>query len=183
VPHERKLIRDAIVTALTNATAAGTRVNKSRFAPNPQDELPAISVYWKDEATDPESRRSSPRKLKRSVNVEVVGWVVVAPGGEIDDAVDALALEIETAMDADPNFGGEAADSALVGSETGHDISGSRPMACVVLTYECTYRAALRTAAPPDKFDTLDVRVTNVGAGPIHQDNQLHDTVTNINQE
>lgn len=183
MPHERKLIRDAVIAALVNQTTAGARVTKSRFAPNAQDELPAISVYGKEESTEEESRRSAPRKLKRMLQLEVVGWVVVPPGGELDDVVDDLAFQIETAMDADVNFGGEAADSVLVGSEIGHDVSGQRPVGCVLLTYQFVYRTPQRLAPLTDKFNTLNTKITNVGAGPIHADNQLEDTLTNINQE
>ena len=51
--HQRKAIRDAVVTALVAAaTSAGSRVFPTRVVPWRKTELPAVSVYALDEKSD-----------------------------------------------------------------------------------------------------------------------------------
>lgn len=156
--HERRDIRVAIVAALSGETDAGVRVYASRLAPVRAAELPTILVYTNEEQTDPASAASCPRSLKRTVQVSVEGYLKAVD--DIDDAFDALALQIETAMDADLNFGGAAFDSYLAGTELGGKVEGNVPMGVVRLDYVVTYYSDLRVAvqdAALENFDTLNI--------------------------
>jgi hypothetical protein len=151
--HERQAIRDAIVARLIAAnTSAANRVKKTQLAPQPEALLPAITISSQDEETDPASRTSSPRELKRRHTVEIVGWAAVEPNGAIDDALDALALEIETAMDGDVWLANTAFDSVLTTTELGLSLDGRRPMGAVRLTYEVTYHTDIRSPGPTNNF-------------------------------
>jgi len=161
--HERQQIRDAVVAQLigavvvgpvtTYATAAGARVYKSRQPPVPTAQLPAIGVYTDSEEVDPASKNTAPRELKRMPVVAIEGWV--SASGDVDDACDDLALEIETAMDADDSLDGCAFSSVLSSTEIGLFTQGNRPMACVRLEYSVVYHTDLRVADPVDDFDTM----------------------------
>ena len=159
--HERAQLRAAVVaqlvgTAPTYATAAGARVTSARPIPLVgTDVLPAISVYTNEETIDEASKRSNPRELKRRPVVQVEGWVTVAAGGDVDAAMDALALQIETAMDGDQGHDSCAFDSVLGGTEFARDMTGARPLGCVTLSYEITYHTGLRVTESPDDFDTM----------------------------
>jgi hypothetical protein len=170
--HERQAIREAALTLLDGATAAGVRVFKTRLAPLRQAELPAIAVYTDEESVSPDSGTSSPRELTRTVTLAVEGWVKA--NEDVDDVLDELALEIETAMDADQNLGGTAFDSVLVKTETGLKIDGERPMGCVHLEYAVTYHTDLRTEESGDDFLTANVRTRVNGA---IEGNQTEDTI------
>lgn len=150
--HHRQVIREAIKAALLNKTAAGARVYETRMAPWRPQELPALSVYWTTEPVEPESKATAPRELTRKVSMVVEGVVQLLAGGNVDDALDDLAKEIEKAMDADPYLGGSAADSILTSSDAGTMVVGNQPMGAVQLTYEVTYR----TQAPDPADVTLD---------------------------
>lgn len=175
--HERQAIRDAAVTALAGATAAGARVYKTRLAPIRQAELPAISVYTEEESVTPESLKTSPRELTRSVTLAVEAWVRATDN--VDDALDDLALEIETAMDADQNLGATAFDSILMRTEIGLKLDGDRPMGCVHLEYAVTYHTDLRVTESADTFDTagIDYRVNDVAAT-----DQAQDLLTDVHE-
>ena len=183
--HERQAIRNAVVAALTNTTAAGSRVVKSRQEPVRMAELPTINVASIDDTTDEESSSSAPRDLFRTYTLRIVGFVsaaspAVGPETSVDDALDALALEIEAALDADVTFGDTASDSYVSGTEFDEGLSaGDRPMGAVVLTLVAKYRTGLRVAAPQNAFDTADAR-TSVN-GEQDADEQLHDRLTGLN--
>lgn len=158
--HARAALRAAIIAQLSGKTVAGVRVTSARATPLPgTDALPAISVYTNEEVIDEASKRSSPRELKRNPVVQIEGWVTVAAGGDIDAAMDALALEIETAMDGDQFCDAYASGSVLGRTEFARDLSGARPLGCVTLSYEATYETNLRVTAPVDNFNKLGTTI------------------------
>src|ERR1041384_1222274 len=95
--HPRKLARDAVTAALTNATAAATRVFPTRVDPIRNTKLPAISVSTTSEEIVPEKSDTAPRELHRVVKLEIVGFVAHTSSVPVDDAMDAIAEQIEAA--------------------------------------------------------------------------------------
>lgn len=169
IAHQRKLIRDRVVSLLRGATVAGQRVHANRFLPLTNRELPAILVYALDEAIDPDSRQTAPRELTRRLSLSVDGVVAAGSEGEIDDALDALSLQIETAMNRDPFLGTAAAaaaqppvddtlvaDSMLADVEIGHEAVGDRLVGRVAMTWEVTYQTL--APEPPADGDLADFR-------------------------
>lgn len=175
--HQRQVIRAAIVALLTGHTAAEARVVPCRRNPLRQSDLPAISVYTIDETVDDESAATAPRELTRRLEVVVQSWVPVT--ASIDDDMDALALEIETAMHADPFLGGAVGDSILKATNLRIDPEGKEPVGVVTMTYEVTYRTL--APEPPaeselDDFRRADTRF-NLGGEQAVAD-QAEDLVT-----
>jgi len=162
--HERQLLREEIVAQLkgplNDRTAAGSRVTKSRQEPLTTDQLPAISVYSADETIHESSASTAPRELKRMTRVVIVGWVVASSA--VDDALDALALQIETAMDIDHTLDRNASDSILEQTSFEQVLGGERPIGSVALVYSCSFYTQKRVALPTDLFATAGV-TTNLG--------------------
>lgn len=179
--HERQAIRDAVVAALLGETAAGARVEASRFEPADADELPMVCVYTLEESVSQDSVNTAPRELTRSLRVAIDGYAGVPANGAIDTSLDDLALEIETAMDADLNFGSAVADSILENTEVLIGLAGERPLGCVHLIYAMTYRTYQRIADPDDALDSVDVHYSL--SGEQDADDQANDVLTQINQE
>lgn len=180
--HERKAIRDAVIAQLTGApgtwaTAAGPRVTSSRMAPQRLAELPAVSVYTGEEAIDPKSAGTAPRELTRRLVLVVEGWVKASD--PIDDVLDALALELETAMDADQFLGNTCGFSILDSTSMGIKVDGDRPLGCVHLEYAVTYRSDLRKAVATDKFNTAATEISLSGTQATAD--RAKATVTGIN--
>lgn len=146
--HQRKIIRDAVVALLLGHTTADERVHASRDIPLRRNELPAVLVYTTEEPVESDSATTAPRELTRRLRLEIAGIVAPEPGERVDDALDALALEIETAMDADPFLGGACGDSILENTTISLRPDGETNMGVVALSYRVTYR----TLAP----DTTD---------------------------
>lgn len=183
--HERQDIRNAIVAQLSGKTDAGTRIFKSRMVPLRSAELPALSVYMMSETIDAGSVNTAPRELKRTLTVAIVAWVNAADKlmEKLDDTFDAIALQIETAMDADLCLGDTAFISSLSAIDTVIDMEGDRPMGCIRLEYSVVYHTDLRTQvadAAREEFNTLDVK-TAVVRGMASAD-QTEDLITNIHE-
>lgn len=182
--HERQAIREAIVSQLVGIapafrTDARNRVFKSRHAPVRQSELPAINVYTESESVKPGSESTAPRELTRTVTVAIEAWAQMTEN--VDDALDELALQIETAMDLDLELAGTAFQCVLNSTEIGITTNSERPMGVVHLEYAVTFHTDLRIADPVDLFDTATVGYSVIPAMPAAD--RANDSITNINQE
>lgn len=175
MPHQRKLIRDAVVAALTGTTAAGAQVTSTRVEPIRKTALPALSVYTLSEQVHPESDKTSPRELTRELKLEVAGFVADTAALPIADAMDALALQVETVMEADPYFGDLASTSILESTEMTLPEPTADPLIGVVtLTFAVTYRGVVGTTTPTDEFQRTGVTTKIAGAG---DDNVVTDLI------
>lgn len=163
--HERKAIRDAVVATLVGNTDAGTRVLPSRKAPNSDDSLPQINVYTLSEETDPDSADTSPVELFRTVQVAVDCWSNVSID-EMEDALDALTLQVETAWDVADDDPASALTKATFWSwpastEMGLIIEGKKPLGCAHMVYHVDYHSDRRSAvvdAARSDLKTVDTR-------------------------
>ena len=168
--HDRQQIREAVKAALIGAhgdpvqyaTAAGARVYETRVVPFRRLELPAVAVYSLSETSDDEE--TAPRVLKRSL--QLVVEAAVQQGDNVDDALDAISAQIETAMHRDPTFGGVASDSTL--SSTRLDVyeEGERITGVAVMQYAVTYYTAAPAAADVtlDDLETVGIQTSLGGA-------------------
>lgn len=158
--HERQAIRDAVITQIKGTapwrTAAQDRVVPSRVPPAVQSTLPVIHVYASDEEVAPSSP-TDPRELRRTLQLVVEVFAAGDLPG-LDAALDALALEVETALDADLTLGGTAGDSVLSATEIGLTAAGNRPLGVVRMVYSVVYRTLPRLSPVGDTFDTADVK-------------------------
>ena len=173
--HQRRLIRAAVVAALINSTSADARVFPTRVVPHRVKDLPVISVYILDEDVDSDSSETAPRELTRNPSVTLECWV--APGTNVDDAMDDFAEEVENAMDVDPYFGGTAADSILNSTVMESLTDSDREIGFLVLSYDVKYRTEpLGLTAPLDDFNTANT--THNPGGDVHEDDVATDSIT-----
>jgi hypothetical protein len=157
MPHPRQSIRDAVVAALLDQTAAGARVYNARHLPLRRKELPAVLVRSGAAGESADDEQTAPRELMRRYDLEICA-VVKADDEDIDATLDDLSLEIEAVMHADPFWGDTVVDSVLVNTEQAEvELDGDRSVGGLVLTYEFTYRT-LVPAAPTDLDDFLRVK-------------------------
>jgi hypothetical protein len=182
MPHPRQTIRAAVAAALSGNTAAGTNVVPSRVVPSRLDNLPTIAVYTLDESVDPDSAQTAPRELTRNPTIVVEAWTEAPDAAtNIEDAMDDLALEIETALDADILLGGAVGGLGLILSDTALEVleAGRRLIGAVQMTYAATYYTF--SPAVPEDGD-LDSFITMHGqynlANEVQEDEQAEDQVT-----
>lgn len=186
--HERQDIRAAIIARLVAAaTAAGSRVSTQRERPTRKGGLPAILVFNDREEVREGSEETSPRELTRNAVFAIEAWVT-AEASVLEDAMDAIALQIETAMDQDLNLAHPTtplvptcSQSTLIGTEFGVAFEGETPIGCVRLEYAVTYHSDLRVTEPADVFDQVEAS-TSLGNAQATLD-RSGISVTGINQE
>jgi hypothetical protein len=178
VPHQRELIRTAVVSLLTNRTGAGDRVQGTKLQPYSakRNELPAIAVYTVSEASDRDNARA-PRQLARELEVQIAAAAVlqtatIDPGKPLD----ALAKQIEAVIDADPFLGGAVGDRGAVLESTEvsfPDLHADPVIGIITLTYSVTYYTSPEPANLDD-FITAGATTQIAGAGA---DNAAHDLI------
>lgn len=158
--HQRQAICEKVCELLKAAdTAAGERVYPNRFLPLRVKDLPAILVYTLSERVDPDSISTAPRELTRLLELAVDA--IVAVTDDVDNDLSAIALEIETALHADPYFDSTAGESILTDTDIGVEPDGDRFVGRVALTYEVTYRTLAPEVVADDDMDDFETaRVT-----------------------
>jgi hypothetical protein len=177
--HPRQLIREAAKTALVNTTAANERVVTTRRIPWRPGLLPGIGVYTLEEFVDPESARTAPRELERHPSL-VVEAVLRDDVENIDDALDAIALQIEIAIAADDTLGGTASDCWLTKTEFEFGMQGDQEIAVARLIFSVTYYKAAPDAADValDDLKTIDAKYNLANAQAAG--NQAEDTLEDL---
>lgn len=174
--HQRQLIREAITAQLRGKTAAEARVFETRMLPWRDLELPAVAVYALDETVDPDSKATAPRELTRQLRLQVLG--VVKGAKDVDDRLDALSLELERAIDADPYFGDTVFDSILQSVELGIDEQGDRQVGFARMIYAVTYHTDAPAAVDNPLGDLKTVDVKTDLSGTTNAGNQTEDRIT-----
>lgn len=158
--HQRQLIREAVVARLLNRTAAGPRVSKMQATPHRATKLPALAVYILSDTVD-DTNSTAPREFKRNVDLHIQGLVELTVN--VDDALDDLALQVETLMGADDTLDSTVADCRLSQVEIEILPDGERPVGYVDLQYAVTYYTSVGIEAT-DPFRTGGVQHDASGA-------------------
>lgn len=103
MPHVRKSIRDALVTAVTGLATTGARVFPGRVYPVQDSELPGLLVFTDNEDIGIASLGVS-RLLDR--DADAVVEAVFKDTASLDDKGDTILSEVETATGPGLSLGG-----------------------------------------------------------------------------
>lgn len=138
--HLRTQIRRAIYDAVNGLASTGQNVFLSRRIPLAEEHIPALCIYAITEESANETMGTE-RRLRRGldVGIECVSFDTDA----LDDELDRIAYEVETAIAADPTLGGLVYDAALTGTRIvlQPTRAGERAVGSALLTFRATYRA------------------------------------------
>lgn len=159
------------MSLLTGTTNAGSRVTSTRMDTWRPGELPALSVYTLDESVDDASLQTAPRELTRELELKIVAWVADKDSAPAGDAMDDIAMQVESVMDVDPYLGGRCVESIL-GDTTVQILADGDPLlGLLTMTYRVTYRTSPVAPTLP-AFAAAGITTQVVGAGA---DNAAHD--------
>lgn len=138
--HLRKQIRAAAVTALTNLTSTGVRVYEGRVNPLPT-ELASLLVDLGGERIDAATRNGAARVNERNLELEVRA---IVKGTGYLASLDAIVLEVETAIAANQSLGGLAKWVQPTEYDRPEiDGGGEKTVAVQTMRFQITYYAAL----------------------------------------
>ncbi len=133
--HVRKQIRDYIAALLADLTTTETRVFTNRVHSMNQKSLPGLIVYTVEEEVEEVAIGGI---LNRVLDVAVEAYV--ATSGNIDDDLDRIAAEVETAIGADITIGGLANHVTLSTTDYFMDDEGKKKMGVARLVFQIQYR-------------------------------------------
>ena len=135
MPHGRAQIRDQVRLQLTGLATTGARVFAGRVEPLAVSECPGLNVRVSEETAREDLMTLFESGGPREVQIVVEGYA--AAGGE--DALDQIALEVETALEADPTIGGLVDQLTYQGALLRRVPEGEYDHAAVTLTYAAVY--------------------------------------------
>ena len=147
--HPRIQIRAAIVAQLVDATAAGPRVYSGRLMPIEEPELPVIVVHTR-EPEEIVSRSTSGWNgfERRRCMVSIV--CIAQSFGDIDADLDAMAAQVEAALQAFTIPGFESAELNLADTRSDDpEFDGALTTGATTLRYQCVYMTPYRACSNP----------------------------------
>lgn len=177
--HYRRVIREALqAQIIAAATIAGANVFTGRARPILEilrKRESVVSIYTGDESA---ARSPDGQIYERSLTVSVE--LAAGGGDDLDDVLDAFALQIENAINANPTLGNVlSSDLALESTVSEITAAGNQLIGAVRLDYAATYHTAaaeadLFPAFPvPDDFDPAGVRPVAFGDVDEYPDDSL----------
>lgn len=109
----RKALRNAAVASLTGLSLTGANVFPYRLHRLGVAQMPALRVYLGEEelSEDMQIMGDSVRTL------DLIVEVVAAQVADLDDKLDDVQAQVETALNANPTLGGQAIDSEYQSTE------------------------------------------------------------------
>ena len=135
--HLRRQIRERIAADVTSLVTTGSNVFQARVYPLEDAALPCLLVYSTSEESEI-LNQGTPRLLSRTLNITIQG--VAAESSDIDDKLDLIAKEIETALSADRDINSLAQDSFLTSTEIEINADGAKTVGTLRLNYQIDYR-------------------------------------------
>jgi len=136
--HTHTLIRTALATALTGLTTTGARVYANRLYPLDTAELPGLRIYLDADSLTPETIHA-PITYGHELTLSVEACARAGSG--LDDTLDQIALEVETALAAGLTVSGKTLEPVLTASQY-DDEPGSPPVGVKRLTFSIAYFTA-----------------------------------------
>lgn len=139
--HVRAQIRDRAVIVLTGLATTGINVFPSRQWPFNRDgsDLPALCVYTIDEEVRNDEDDFLSHIQTRHITLAVDGCAYAADFDTLDDSLDTIAAEVETAMFADQFLNGLAQGIDLLSSEVKLQDGAERPIGVITIIFRITY--------------------------------------------
>ena len=134
--HVRTQIRDEAVSRVTSCEIVGRNVYASRIYPLDESKLPGVCVYTENEEIDEEEGKVSKIQY-RSVDLVFEGHDKLTAG--LDDQLDAISAEIETAIFSDRTMGGLSFAVDLIETEIEVDAETEELIGVIKLIFKVLY--------------------------------------------
>lgn len=136
IMHARQLIREAVELAVTGLATTSTRVFPSKVYNLQESQLPALQVISAAESIElDEGTLDAPARL-----FDVVVKGTAQATSNVDNTLDDIAEEVETALGADITLGGLSHGLDLVATDFDYSGEGDQPIGNIELTYRVAYR-------------------------------------------
>ena len=135
--HLRRQIRERVATDLTGLTTTGSRVFQTRIFNLEKSKLPCLLIYSEEEVAEI-SAMGNPRTVSRNLSLVVEGYAKAT--SNLDDTLDQISKEVDTAMAGDIKINNLATDSNLQDVSISYSGEGSKPIGVIRFVYLINYR-------------------------------------------
>lgn len=136
----RRLIRLAVVRVLQQKLDAGFNIFSPGAWPTPQEKLPAVLVRTPRE--DKQSKGRNVPQFDSTITIEVMGQLEADTPDAAQDAIDALAYQVEQAIFEGYWLGRVVQQFTSVSTETEINTEGKKPLGGFKMSISCeTYEA------------------------------------------
>ena len=135
--HVRQQIREAFGSACTGLSSTGSNVFQSRSYPLEAADLPALCVFTLAETADDLEIGGSGRLITRILPVKIEGYARAATN--IDDTLDTIASEVETAVANSSSIDALITDLRLISTDVSFSGEGDREIGQISLEYSVVY--------------------------------------------
>lgn len=139
--HVRTQLRHAAVTLLTGLPTTEGRVYRGRQRNLGADDAPALLIYTSDEDTTL-AHQGSPAVQDRPVELMIEGRANGTDSAALEDLLDVIAAEVESAIFDNWSFNGLASNAVLVKTRTRIEAKGDVLNGGVRLEFRVTYSTA-----------------------------------------
>lgn len=140
--HVRQQIREAIKLELTGLTATGNNVFVNRVDPIEKNLVPALTIRTGADEKAETLIMSKPALVLRQVDVFITAYAV---GERVDDALDDICTEVETAIASNPTLSGLVKNIEYMESDDVYERS-EMLKGVVEMGFQCIY--AIQEDAP-----------------------------------
>lgn len=131
--HVRKLLRDAVVVAVTGLATTGANVFVDRVLPLQETELPALMVAVGDQVEL--DGIGAPELQRRTFSVTIEARAKAMAG--LSNTLDTIGAEVETTLAAAITVGGKSVYLTYLGTEAPVESGDAdRPIGAITLTFE-----------------------------------------------
>jgi len=137
--HLRRQIRERAGTTLTGLATTGSNVFQSRIYPLGSASLPGLAIYTNAESAVVATMGAT-RTVTRELELIVEGYA--AASSDLEDTLDQIGKEVETALAGDIGLNNLALDSYLTSVEVTFSGDGEKPAGVTRHTYAVIYRSA-----------------------------------------
>jgi len=137
VSHVRQQIRDKFVSLVTGLTTTGDRVYKSRLYPLRDENLPGLCVSAGVEDNGNDDEENVETIQRRSLEVVIDARVKIVEG--LDDKLDTILAEVETAVFADRFLGNLVASLDLETVDPELSIEQEQPVGILLIIFKVQY--------------------------------------------
>lgn len=135
--HVRQQIRERVGTVLTGLTTTGSNVYQSRVYPLSTSNLPGLLIYTLSETSEPDTMGVQ-QGVERLLTLAVEGYAKAT--GNLDDTLDTICKEVETAIAGDTKLNNLARNAFLTSTEIQLNGDGEQPIGVATMTFEVNYR-------------------------------------------
>ena len=137
--HARETLRSAITTAVTGLTTTGGSVFTNHAYPFEDSTLPNLSIYFlhEPETSEPDDQVMGDYEF-RAFPFQVVARVKAT--SELDNTLDDICSEVETAIHGNAALSGYVKDIRLISTEFELDGEGEKPVGAARMEWVAVYR-------------------------------------------